>query len=370
MPTSCERIKQFVSHELGASAPWRGKIFLALHPAATGDETVTILSEQFKDGWQYRVDLPDLVQRTRYVRAMVEVLLLEMANRNASARSAELPSWLIEGLTRQLLASSEIEIILPPPRKRADNLSFSFTRVDARLEDPLTVAHQTLLARPALTFAELSWPEPGQMAEDTYGGSAQLFVHSLLHLKDGRTCLRMMLEELPRYYNWQFAFLRAFQAHFQRPLEVEKWWALQLAHFTGRDLAQTWPADQSLQELDQVIRSSVEIRTGTNELPLRAEVPLQTIIREWDPGPQTQALQNKLRELDLLRLRVATNHVALLDDYCQVVRAYLQNRDRTGLVPFRKKAAQRHAAIEVLQQLDALDARRIALSKTVPRSPN
>jgi hypothetical protein len=310
------------------------------------------------------------VQRTRYVRAIVQVLLLEMANRNAGERSAELPSWLIEGFTRQLLASSEIEIILPPPRKRADNLSFTLTHVDARREDPLEAAHESLLTGPALTFAELSWPAPDQIAGESYGSSAQLFVSALLRLKNGRACLRVMVEELPRYYNWQFAFLRAFDAHFQRPLEVEKWWALQLAHFTGRDLAQTWPASESLQKLDQAIRSSVEIRAGTNELPLRADAPLQTIIREWDRDPQTQALQNKLRELDLVRLQVATNHVALLDDYCRVIRAYLENRDRTGLVPFRKKAAQRHAATEAIQQLDALDARRMILRKTETRGPN
>jgi len=40
-----------------------------------------------------------------------------------------------------------------------------------------------------------------------------------------------------QYYNWQFAFLQAFSATFQQPLDVEKWWSLQLLHFTGRG----WP---------------------------------------------------------------------------------------------------------------------------------
>ena len=51
----------------------------------------------------------------------------------------------------------------------------------------------------------------------------------LLRLPDGRACLQRMLAQLPQHYNWQFAFLEAFHARFERPLDVEKWWALSLA---------------------------------------------------------------------------------------------------------------------------------------------
>src|SRR5207244_10299871 len=60
---SCERIKQLLYHELGMRSAWRGKIFLALYPAQTAAEPVTIVSDKFKDAWQYRVALPDLLER-------------------------------------------------------------------------------------------------------------------------------------------------------------------------------------------------------------------------------------------------------------------------------------------------------------------
>jgi hypothetical protein len=370
VPTSCERIKQILLRELRAPDAWRGKIFLALHPAAGADEAVTLISEQFRDGWQYQADLPNVVERTRYVRAIVQVLLLEMANRNANGHSAEIPSWLIEGLTRQLLASNEIEIILPPPPKGANGISFAMTHISARRENPLETAHQVLLARPGLTFEELSWPGPNELsgaAGEVYGSSAQLFVNGLLQLRDGPACLRAMLEELPRHYNWQFAFLHAFHAYFQRPLEVEKWWALLLAHFTGRDLAETWPTDESRQKLDEIIRSTVEIRTGTNELPLRAEVSLQTVVLKWDREPQTQMLLGKIRDLEMLRLRVAPDQVGLVDDYRQVLQNYLLDRDHTGFIPFRKGIVRRHAAERAVEQLDMLDARRMAMAEAENR---
>ena len=365
LTVSCERIKQLLWRELGVTSPWRGRIYLELFDARTADETITITSDQFKDGWQYRLDLPDVVERTRYVRAMVQVLLLELANRTGGAHPSEIPTWLIEGLSQQLLASNEIEIILAPPRGTVNGLSMSSTIVNARKNNPLDQARAELRGAPAMTFEELSWP-----AEDTQTGdlggryrlSAQLFVNELLGLRDGAGCLRTMLGELSQHYNWQLAFLQAFQGYFQRPVDVEKWWSLRLVRFTGRDVAQTWPLEESWRKLDQSIRLPVQVRTITNELPLHSEITLQTIIREWDQAHQTETLRSRLVELEMLRLQMAPSLVPLVDEYRQVVQTYLKNRDQSSiLLTFRRKAGLRRVTEEAIKQLDALDARREAL---------
>jgi hypothetical protein len=362
---SCERIKQILTRELGATAPWRGHIYVVLHPARGAGDSITITSERFKDGWQYRVDFPDVVERTRYVRGVVQVLLLELANRTAEARAAEIPLWLNEGFAQLLLASDEVGIILPPPQGKVNGLNFSARVVHVTKENLLEQAQKKLRGCPPLTFEDLSWPAEDELSGDTadlYSGSAQVFVGELLRLPDGRACLRAMLAELPRNYNWQFAFLRAFHASFERPLDVEKWWALSVARISGRDLAQTWSREESWQKLDQAIHSAVQVRTGANELPLHAELKPQTIIREWDPVRQTQALTDMLRELGLLRLRIAQEYVGLAQDYSQLLEAYLQQRDHPGFVlPFTKNAARRRAVEAAVRQLDALDARREAL---------
>ena len=184
-------------------------------------------------------------------------------------------------------------------------------------------------------------------------------MNQLLDLPDGPRCLRAMLADLPRRYNWQLSFLQAFQPRFQRPLDVEKWWALQIVHFTGRELTQTWSADESWQKLDQLVRFAVEVHVATNELPLQAEVTLQTVIREWDFPRQTQTLQDKVRELDALRLRVAPKVAPLAAQYRDVLATYLITRSQGGsFLGLGRKSTRRHATEEVLQQLDALDARR------------
>jgi hypothetical protein len=367
LPVSCDRIKQILCRQLGANTSWRGRVYIAVRPAASGDDPITVAAERFRDGWQYFVGLPSMVDRSRYVHAMVEVILLEMANRGATERSAELPPWLSEGLSRQMLASTnnEIEVILPPPPAIPGGLRVASTTVSARRDDPLEEAHKWLSAATPLTFQELSWPTPEQLSGEAgavYGSSAQLFVSELLKLPDGPDCLRAMLADLPRRYNWQLSFLQAFQARFQRPLDVEKWWALQVVHFTGRELTQTWPPDESWQKLDELVRSAVKVHVGTNDLPLQAEVKLQTIISEWDSSRQAQTLQGKIRELDAFRLRTAPGLAPLAAQYREVLANYLQNRDRGGsLFGLGKGAARRRAVQEVLLKLDNLDAERAAL---------
>ena len=125
-----------------------------------------------------------MVHRLRYVRAIVHVLLLETANRNATGHSAEIPAWLSEGLAHDILLSSEMEIILPPPVSSGSSFGIATRVVNARKENPWEVVHKQLRASPPVTFQQLSWPAPEQltgMARAVYRASSQLFVDRLLH---------------------------------------------------------------------------------------------------------------------------------------------------------------------------------------------
>src|ERR1019366_9124082 len=185
---SCERIKQALTRELGAAASWSGAVYLVLYPARAPGDTITITSERFKDRWQYRVDFPDMVEQSRYVRVIVQVLLLEMANRTAQTRPAEIPVWLVEGLSQLLQASTEVALTLSPPRPSAKGLNYSASVVNARKEGLREQVQKQLRGRPPLTFENLSWATEDSLSGDAgnlYRGSAQLFVGELLQLPDG-----------------------------------------------------------------------------------------------------------------------------------------------------------------------------------------
>ena len=363
LAVSCERIKQGLYRELDAPpAAWQGKIFLYLYPAASANERIPVVREKFANGWDYRVQLPDVLERHRFARTIVEILLLEMANRHAEGRSAEIPAWLAEGLAQELLASNEAQFILPPPQGNGIGVAANRINTNAPMLNPIERAQNRLRNQPPLTLEELSWPNDEQAA-GIYQSSAQLFVHQLLGLKDGPAKLRAMINSLPDYYNWQLALLHAFRPDFQSQRDLEKWWALQLVQFTGRDLMQLWRLEESLNKLDDVLRLRIEVRTGRNELPLHTDINLQTVIRDWDRPRQIEALRRKLGELGLLRMRTAQDLVSLVDDYRRVIATYLERRDNSGYISSKIQITPGARLIteETLKQLDALDSRRESL---------
>jgi hypothetical protein len=363
LAVSCERIKSALLAQLGASDEWQGRVSIFLHQARRLDETIVIGSTADGHDWTYYMNLPDTVERRRLVSAVVDVLLLEMSERN-SGRAAEIPKWLAQGLSQQLVNSSMPELVVDTPEGGNSVIRGSTRYVEGTNAAPLERAHEVLLARPPLTFGELSWPNDGEEESEVYRSSAQLLVCSLLQLEDGRPCLRKMIRELPQHLNWQLSLLDAFQSDFSDQRELEKWWDLRLVNFTGRDLSETWPHDVSARKLDEIIRAGAQVRTAADELPLRSEVTLQSIIGDWGYSMQEGVLREKIRQLDLLRASVSQDLVGLVDDYREVLVAYVKTREKAGA--FRSTTVERflgpdRTALETIRQLNLLDAEREAM---------
>jgi hypothetical protein len=248
----------------------------------------------------------------------------------------------------------------------ANGLPVSRTVTTERGLDPLAGARRILRNEPALTFEQLSWPTGAQLSGDdggVYRASAQLFVSELLGLKNGRAHLRAMLEALPDCYNWQTAFQTAFRDNFPRPLDVEKWWALQTVGFAARDPGPMWTLAASRDQLDEILSVPVEMRTASNALPVHAQISLQAVIRNWDRARQVAMLQTKLRDLELAQLRMAAPLAALTDGYRRALADYLGKRPSlvTRWIKHPFTASSKLTLEDTLQKLDALDARRRAI---------
>jgi len=362
---SCERIKQTVWRELGYSGTWMHRAAMTIVPARSADENVTIVTERASDGWNYRVGLPDLLPRERYLKAIVQVVLSELANRRMTEKPAGIPVWLTEGLAFHLQCNSDTELLLDPPTYRANNQLLLQPRyVETRRFSELEKAHKILVGTTPLTFEQLSWPAPGQFegaGAPHAKATAQLLTCQLLKLPDGPECMRNFIAALPDYLNWQLAFLRGFEPHFKRPLDVEKWWALETIEFAGRDLTQTWPFEESWAKLSAALIESVDIFTSTNELPKRSELTLPTIVREWEGEQKRNVLRRKVTELGALRLRVAPELMQLTEQYALALDTYLKQLDSTsatGANSHLDAGIGRYAQVKVLKRLAQLDAER------------
>lgn len=368
LAVTCERIKDELQNELGWGERWRGKIFIEVHPLRFDNEPVTVTSALSPEGWNYYVQMPDEIDPARLVRTIVSVLLTEFSNRGTSSpRSAELPPWLAVGLTAHLRAGplSSLVVETGSVNRRREGSSSQLAQVRARL-----------LAGSPLSVDKLNWPEAAQFEGDAaafYESCAHLFVRELLHLRAGPDCLCAMLALLPEHLNWQTSFLRAFSPHFQRMLDVEKWWSVNLAHFIGRTPAQLWSVEESRVKLDEILYTPVEVRLKKNELGHATFASLQTIIEDWDYPRQKTLLRGKIDELAALRLRLAREVTGLADAYRQTLVIYLAQRDKTGGASRSKTHDPPNLRLlitNVLRELDALDAQRDRIRSLAVPSTN
>ena len=372
LTVSCERVKQALLRELGARDGWRSQIHVAINPAMTNNQSVVIGAKPYSDGWQYRVEVPRWVSEARLAHGLVQVLLLEMANRGAGIRSAEIPLWLSEGLTQHLMRSSATGLALMAPQRTVNRVSLQPSGWQGIRPDPLQPVRERLQTHAAFSFGRLGEVQVEQLSEETwwtFQACAQLLVSELLQLPGGPGALQTMLAQSPYFLNWQSAFLSAFQAHFPRMLDAEKWWLVVLTHFTGLDPSRAWSPSLAMEKLEDALRPPVLVSGARPDLARRTRLPLQQLISEWDYLRQRPVLLNTRQQLALLRVRMPPEYRALADEYGRTLEDYLRLRDKSGLArafagqPF---TSAEHLAREAVRRLNALDEQRATLSASPP----
>jgi hypothetical protein len=376
LAVSAERFKLALRTQLGFKPAdnWAGKIFLVLHPAQTAADPVNIAITRLPDGWSYRVELPDVVLRPRFARALAATLLLEIANRgNLNENSAELPPWLADGLAQQILGGETTKLILSAPGKK-NELDVTEARFEknSRGLDPLAGARATLQNFPVLAFDQLCWPADEQLNGadgGAYFASAQLFTADLLALPGGPEKMRRLLAGLPAHLNWQTAFYDVFRENFRRALDVEKWWSLRVVRFASRDPGPRWTAAASRERLAELLAVPVEFRNAPDALPEFTQVSLQTAVQNFSAAQRQSVLGFKLRDFELAQFRMAPPFAALVDGYRTALADFLAIKSASAGGKNSAPARRGASLTATVKKLDALDARRRAIEEKMDASP-
>ncbi len=346
LAVSAERVRSILWRELKITGPWQQKVFFILRPARSTADPVTVRTVISMEGWACRVELPDHLSRQQLIRTLAEAVLLEYANRTGTEQAAEIPAWLAEGFGFHLLANHSTELVLEAPRYNANGVAFTQVATSQQRVSELERAHKILVGGRA-----------------RYLASAQVFIVSLLRLPGGPACFRNFLTALPSYRNWQLAFLRGFQPHFTRLLEVDKWWSLEAAHFVGRDITQTWSVEESWSKLAATLREPINRYADTNALPERASLSLQEVLRDWKPSEQKACVRRIASDLAALRIRLAPELVALTDDYRFALESWLKKRGQITLGGGGSRMIQpsNNSSTFTIQQLNDLDTRLVQM---------
>jgi len=349
---SCERLKRLLLMELEMSDQWRGRVDLTINPELT-DEQGPLLTGIFRpNGWNYELELPKSLDQEILMRAMVQTLLLEIENRKAGPQSAEVPLWLVEGMSARLRANNLPTFIVQPGEHWSGEIKWN---------RGAAIMPEELRQHAALTFQQLSWPQPADMtaqALPVYRTCSRLFLEELLRFPDGKACLRSMLAQSAQHWNWQTAFLLAFRSHFSQLLDVEKWWGLNYVDFAKGESSQSWAADDCWTKLKNSLDVPIDVHFDPSHLPVEARLTLQEAIRQWQPADAFRAVQGAIGSLRYLAAHATPELRPLAGLYLKTLSGFLNDSQAAERSPrLGKNATSRLDSIKagVIKQLDALD---------------
>ncbi|MBM3822045.1 MAG: hypothetical protein FJ404_03985 [Verrucomicrobia bacterium] len=360
---ACERVKRAFLRELQLPDQWRGRVTLKIEPSWGEDRAIRLESARSQGGWRYQAALPPKVSSKVLVRYLAELLLQEFANRTSGDRQAEIPFWLSEGLSRHLLAGYKTDLLLRPQTRSVVSIAQG---------DPLEMVRTYFSTNRPLTINELSLPGQVELVAGgglTYSLSAHLLYFELSRYHANRAPLVQYLSRSGHYLNWQSAFLESYRNVFPTMLDFEKWWAITVVNFTGRDPRRSWSFQESMKQLDDILKTPAQISIQPRAAAQHSTVSLQTMINQWDPAQQTFLFRKKISQLHLLKTRCAEEILPVVEDYRLTLDTYLARRQRAGYAPATKSQGLPSLVVlaqETVRRLDEVDGRKAALRPVAP----
>ncbi len=380
LAVSCERIKTAVLAELGLQDRWRGKVHVTIDPRARAEPFPVAAARRFGDGWHYSLRLPREIEGLALIRGVTHAVLLDVANRHPGPHLPEVPIWLVEALTGQVLSR-----VGPDPLARPNPVAAKYghtlgqlvaTLSERGLADEDRKVLDRIRARGLLTFEELSLPTPDRLtgeALEHYRACCQVFFVALRNLPQGRVLLAAFLARLPHYLNWQTAFLDAYQAVFPRLLDIEKWWALAARRLGAAGVGEHLAPGLGVAWLEDLVLVPVQTRAAPDQPPQRQTLTLQQVIREWEYPRQRALLSTRVLLLRRLAPSLSAEVRALAEGYAATLESYLNGRTRVLTQPALRGQVPvllAHLVNSTATRLDTLDDRRKALKPPAAWSPS
>jgi hypothetical protein len=351
-----ERVSRALMQDLQVPRTFQDKIHATVFDWAQPGALIGLLTQVHTDGFQYMLTVPRHVEGNKLLKGLLQVLLLEYANRG-SRRTAELPNWIVEGMLRQIQTTVVPTYVVN--RKPMTIVTSGYDRLGATRDYLQTNTPITLRE---LSFTDLTKVSPEERTQ--FEASSHLLVHQLLRLKGGPALLAQFLRTLPHTLNWQTAFYSVYKQYFAGPLEFEKWWMLTWVEFKHGRGQEGWPLPVTLDRLESVLLTAMEVRVEAGSIPVQREASLQEFLQLADFATQKELLGQKLQQMFFMSLSVPEQALPLWMAYQRTLENYLQKRSVNDTQPLLKNYSEQRIEDLVksaVQTLDELDAARTEL---------
>jgi hypothetical protein len=367
LAVSAERIKAGVLKQLGTTDRGRAKIRFNFAAGKSDPNKFYVDSRKFTNGWSYRVTISPKIRRQVWLRGCVGIFLLEMANRMAGERSAEVPIWMIDGIATELSQSALVELspsFTDQIQVGGSNPGLGRVIVPQRTEDPLIGTRRFLAQNIPVSVSELFFPTGQHLGGNrtaVYQRSAHFFFRQLASLRAGKASLQLFISSLSSHLNWQQAFFPSFQEQFTSMLELEKWWSVALTDLTQLTPISSWSIPASLSYLDRILMPAALVGQKRDELAQRRNFTIQQLMAQWDFKDQSPTLQQVTNRLRVLYIYAAPQLQNVIQGYLNTIQTYLSQRSEVGFESKRRGTGRLRADKVIRQakkQLDRLDSQR------------
>ena len=371
---AADRMRFAILKQLGVRPFLGGKVKIRLDPTLLPAATVPVVTVRHLSGYTYELTLPCEIDAPKLVRALVQVTLLDLANRKPQLRDTEIPFWLTVGFTQILLTQPDLVLVIRKPESGGKEMATEEVIRTVRRHDPLAGARARLNGRRAFDFSEISMPSPSHLRGENwkdFQACSHLLVNRLLTLPMGPQRLQGMIRQLPESLNWQTVFMKIYGDLFADMLVVEKWWAVMIVQLTGQNQYQNWTLLEAVEKLEDLLKLPAELKLNSADSPLEAEITLQQALRGWDFDVQRPTLQQKINQLIVARLKMPRQLLPFVNEYGRILEMYLAKRMRVAnFKPRRGQARPKVAPIidEAVRLLDGAD-RRLLLFKPEVATP-
>jgi hypothetical protein len=331
-------------------------VHVVVLPRSRPEQPIQVVSHVYNDGFQYQVGMPGFLESSRMIKGFVQVVLQEFANRG-SHRNAELPTWLVEGMNRQLRSTLAATPVLE--QKPLNSAGAFLARPQVKIGfDRLGSTRVFFLTNSPLTIQDLSFsnlPALSDLERKRYESSAHFLVYELLQLRGGPLLMAAFIQSLPHALNWQTAFFSVYRQFFHTPLDLEKWWMLRCVEVQNRKGHQLWNTATSLDRFGALLRTPTEFRASTNSIPERREATLQQVLAQFDFGVQKDILAQKLQQIFFISVNLSPEVTPLASAYEQAIEGYLEKRALNDYQPTLKSDPEQRLELLVKSTSKALD---------------
>ena len=381
LAVAAERIKTDYLRVIGRKDNWKDNITLVINPKLASHDSLFPVAAGFKDGWIYRMEVPQTVSVEKLVRAIVTTLIREQVGRSLMNRAPNLPSWLSEGVTGCVFSHGAAPLVphLAGTTLRSDGHSQgqAYHR-NARRGQPSDLIRAALGEDRLMTFDELAFPtsfEEESVDAKRFKLSAHLFVYYLLELRDGREKVARTIDNLSDVLNWQTAFLSAFQEDFKSMLEVEKWWALVMAQFSSTQaifdsqngLSVVLNTRATFAQLEALLSIDTRLWAVETDQPMTNRLAVQDLVRNTPFDDHLPHVTRTVEQLAALIPRANPPLVLLVDGYYRALSFYVDGRRRASTIPKKSNGRWTSNPNIIIQRtattLDQLDLLRANLKQ-------